>query len=48
MKVFIYSLNCPFSNQEKYVGKTKDTLVNRLSAHMSCSDNNLEKRLWIK
>lgn len=48
MKVFIYSLNCPISGQARYVGKTKDTLVNRLAAHMSCSDKNIEKRLWIK
>lgn len=48
MKVFIYSLNCPFTNQVKYVGKTKNTLVNRLSAHLCYSDTNIEKRLWIK
>lgn len=48
MKVFIYSLNCPFTNQIKYVGKTKNTLISRLSAHLSYSDNNFEKRLWIK
>lgn len=46
--VFIYSLNCPFTNQVKYVGKTQNTLVNRLSAHVTMKGSNFEKELWIK
>lgn len=46
--VFIYSLNCPFTNQVKYVGKTQNTLVNRLSAHVAMKGLNFEKELWIK
>jgi len=46
--VFIYSLNCPFTNQVKYVGKTQNTLVNRLSAHVAMKGSNFEKELWIK
>lgn len=47
-KVRIYSLNCPLSNDVKYVGKTKSDLSIRLSAHLSNPDSNIQKTMWIK
>lgn len=47
-KVSIYSLNCPITNAVKYVGKTKNTLIGRLSEHITYSGSNIEKRNWIR
>lgn len=46
-KVLIYSLNCPFTNVARYVGKTKNTLPDRLSQHLSNPSGNIEKAMWI-
>lgn len=48
IKVSIYSLNCPITNAVKYVGKTKNSLIGRLSEHMTYSGSNIEKRNWIR
>lgn len=44
----IYSLNCPFSDVVKYIGKTQNLLSVRLSAHLSYSGSNIQKIQWIK
>lgn len=48
MKIQIYSLSCPFTGELRYIGKTKNPLNVRLSAHLSYSGDNIEKHLWIK
>lgn len=47
-KIAIYCLKCPIENKVKYIGKTKDSILNRLSAHMGCRSENVELNMWIK
>lgn len=44
----IYGLTCPILNEIKYVGKTKNSLPDRLSQHLSNPDSNIQKTMWIK
>jgi hypothetical protein len=51
MKVIIYTLKDPITNEIRYVGRTrKSKLYNRLSEHMSMgkSNHNTYKKNWIK
>lgn len=46
-KVFIYSLDCPITGVPRYVGKTTQTLKERLRQHMKDKEHN-HKTNWIK
>lgn len=48
MKIQIYSLSCPIIGDVKYIGKTKNSLSDRLSAHLSYKGDNVEKSMWIE
>ena len=46
MKVLIYTLTCPITNDIRYVGKTDGELKTRLSAHISAPTSRLNRK-WI-
>jgi len=49
MNVKIYGLIEPITGQIKYIGKTKQLLQKRLSAHISeCNKSNTKKNTWLK
>ncbi len=49
MYVIIYVLIEPITNEIKYVGKTKQPLPKRLTAHLTeCRHSNTKKNTWLK
>ena len=49
MNVKIYGLIEPITGQIKYIGKTKQLLQKRLSAHLAeCNKSNTKKNTWLK
>lgn len=48
--IFIYTINCPITNDIKYVGKTKNKLESRLKQHIYQSKKNAKNKIqcWIK
>lgn len=51
MKVIIYTLKDPITNEIRYIGRTRESkLYIRLSGHMSMgkSNHNTYKKNWIK
>lgn len=47
-KVFIYSLNCPFTGHVRYVGKTKGDLLACLKSHIDCPFGKRDMCLWLE
>lgn len=49
MKVYIYALKCPNTNEIRYIGKTVQKLNARLNGHLSLKPNdNTYRANWIK
>ncbi len=46
--IHVYKLIDPKTGNIRYIGKTKNPLFKRLSAHMDCSSDNVGLNIWIK